>query len=132
MPNRLLSFCRSALLAGMSAVLAVLSLSARAQTPARTAFDILEVGRWSNSPKKANSLATHHTHHSAAMKCDVGYSIYLPSNYAAASLRYPVVYWLPGGGCNEEADSPPLPGACSAGLTKTLERQAPSPDICRR
>jgi predicted alpha/beta superfamily hydrolase len=25
--------------------------------------------------------------------------IYLPPNYAADSVRYPVVYWLPGGGC---------------------------------
>jgi hypothetical protein len=87
MPNRLFSFSRSALLAGMSAVLAALSLSARAQTPARTAFDILEVGRWSNPPKKANPLAAHHTYHSAEMNCDVGYSIYLPPNYAAASVR---------------------------------------------
>jgi enterochelin esterase-like enzyme len=85
--------------------LAVLSLPAAAQTPARSAFDILEVGQWSNPPKEVNPLAAHHTYHSAAMKCDVGYTIYLPPNYAAAAGRYPVVYWLPGGGCTEEPDS---------------------------
>ena len=120
MPNRLLSFSRSALLAGMSAVLAGLSLSARAQTPTRTAFDVLEVGRWSNPPKKANPLAAHHTYHSAAMNCDVGYSIYLPPNYAAASIRYPVVYWLPGGGCNEEADSPSIARGLLGGIDESI------------
>src|SRR5260221_3980521 len=99
-----LFFRRAALLAGMLTVLAMLSLSAAAQAPARSAFDILEVGRWSNPPKKVNPLAAHHTYHSAAMNCDVGYTIYLPPNYAG-SVRYRVVYWLPGGGCNEEPDS---------------------------
>ena len=51
MTNMLLSFRRGALLAGLPTVLTVLSLSAAAQTPARSAFDILEVGRWSNPPK---------------------------------------------------------------------------------
>jgi endo-1,4-beta-xylanase len=92
-------------LAGMLTGLAMLSLSATAESPARSAFDILEVGRWSNPPQKVNSLAAHRTYHSAAMKCDVGYTIYLPPNYATASVRYPVVYWLPGGGCTEQPDS---------------------------
>src|SRR5437667_5377920 len=103
--NMLFSFGRGALLAGLPTVLALLSLSAAAQTPARSAFEILEVGQWSNPPKKVNPLAAHHTYHSATMNCDVGYTIYLPPNYAATSVRYPVVYWLPGGGCNEEPDS---------------------------
>jgi len=93
MTDMLLLFRRGALLAGLPAVLAMLSLSAAAQTPAHSAFEILEVGRWSNPPKKVNPLAAHHTYHSAAMNCDVGYSIYLPPSYAAASLRYPAVYW---------------------------------------
>lgn len=101
----LLFFRTGALLAGIPTMLGMLSLSAPAQAPTRTAFDILEVGRWSNPPKQVNPLAAHHTYHSTAMKCDVGYSIYLPPNYATASVRYPVVYWLPGGGCTEEPDS---------------------------
>ena len=39
MANMLLSFRRSELLAGLPMVLAMLSLSAAAQTPARSAFD---------------------------------------------------------------------------------------------
>jgi len=53
----------------------MVSSSVGAQSPARTAFEILEVGRWSNPPKKVNPLAAHRTYHSAAMNCDVGYSI---------------------------------------------------------
>ena len=54
--NMLFSFGRGALLAGLPTVLALLSLSAAAQTPARSAFEILEVGRWSNPPKKVGLL----------------------------------------------------------------------------
>ena len=104
----------------MLAVLAVLILSVRAQTPSRTAFDILEVGRWSNPPKTVNPLAAHHTYHSAAMNCDVGYSIYLPPNYAATSVRYPAVYGLPGGGCNEEADSPSIARGLLGGIDAAI------------
>lgn len=89
-------------------VLGLLCLCAAAQTPARSAFDILEVGRWSNPPAKPNPPAAHQTYHSAAMNVDVGYTIYLPPGYASNSVRYPVVYWLPGGGCNEEPDSPSI------------------------
>ena len=105
MTNILLSFRRCARLAGMAMVLAMLGASVAAQSPARTAFDILEVGKWSNPPKNVNPLAAHRTYHSAAMNCEVGYSIYLPPNYTASSALYPVVYWLPGGGCTEEPDS---------------------------
>jgi hypothetical protein len=50
MTNVLLSFRRGALVAGLPTVLAILSLSVAAQTPARSAFDLLEVGRWSSPP----------------------------------------------------------------------------------
>src|SRR5512135_1651988 len=96
----------SLLRAGLSTVLGMLCLSAAAQNPARSAFDILEVGRWSNPPAKINPVAAHHTYHSAAMKVDVGYTIYLPPGYATNSARHPVVYCLPGGGCTEDPDSP--------------------------
>ena len=77
MTDMLLLLRGGALLAGLPTVLGMLSLSAAAQTPARSAFDILEVGRWSNPPKKVNPLAAHPTCHTAAMNCDVGYSIHL-------------------------------------------------------
>ena len=72
MTNMSLSFRRGPLLAALLTVVAMLSLSAAAQAPARSAFDILEVGRWSNPPKNVNPLAAHHTYHSAAMNCAVG------------------------------------------------------------
>ena len=115
-----LFFRRAALLAGMLTVLAMLSLSPAAQAPARSAFDILEVGRWSNPPKKVNPLAAHHTYHSAAMNCDVGYTIYLPPN--CASVRYPVVYWLPGGGCNEEPDSLSIAQGLLGGIDAAIRK----------
>jgi enterochelin esterase-like enzyme len=98
----------------------LLYLSAAGQSPARSAFDILEVGSWSNPPKTVNPLAEHHTYPSAAMKCDVGYTIYLPPNYATASVRYPVVYWLPGGGCTEEPDSPSIAPGLLGGIDAAI------------
>ena len=121
MTNMSLAFGRGAVLAGWLTVVAMVSPSAAAQSPARTAFEILEVGRWSNPPKKVNPLAAHRTYRSAAMNCDVGYSIYLPPDYAAAaSGRYPVVYWLPGGGCNEEADSPSIAKGLLGGIDAAI------------
>ncbi len=105
MMNILLSLRTGVLLAGLPTVLAMLSLSAAGQTPSRSAFEIPGVGRWSNPPEHVNPLAAHHTYRSAAMNCDVGYTIYLPPSYATGSVRYPVVYWLPGGGCTEEPDN---------------------------
>ena len=122
MTDMLLSFRRVARLIGLPTVLAMLSLSGAAQTPARSAFDILEVGRWSNPPKKVNPLAAHHTYHSVAMNCDVGYSIYLPPNYATAAVRYPIVYWLPGGGCTEEPDSLSIAQGLLGGIDAAIRK----------
>jgi enterochelin esterase-like enzyme len=120
MTNTFFSFGTSLLRAGLPMVLGMLCLSAAAQTPARSAFDILEVGRWSNPPTKTNPLAAHHTYHSAAMNVDVGYTIYLPPGYATNSVRYPVVYWLPGGGCNEEPDSPSIAQGLLGGIDAAI------------
>ena len=120
MTNIVFSFGTSLLRAGLPTVLGMLCLSAVAQTPARSAFDILEVGRWSNPPTKTNPLAAHHTYHSAAMNVDVGYTIYLPPSYATNSVRYAVVYWLPGGGCNEEPDSPSIAQGLLGGIDAAI------------
>ena len=48
MTNTFFSPGTSIVRAGLPTVLGMLCLSATAQTPARSAFDILEVGRWSN------------------------------------------------------------------------------------
>lgn len=56
---------------------------------------------WVNEPKAGTSILKHHTLHSASMKRDVGYSIYLPAEYETSNQRYPVIYWLHGSGGNE-------------------------------
>lgn len=90
-------------------------LLAAAPAPRRTAFELLEVGRWSNPPARPHPLAAHRTYYSAAMKVEVGYTVYLPPGYATNAARYPVVYWLPGGGCTEDPESPSLaPGILPA------------------
>ena len=43
----------------------------------------------------------HETFESVAMKETVGYSVVLPLSYDNGKRRYPVVYWLHGGGGNE-------------------------------
>jgi len=43
----------------------------------------------------------HETFESRAMKSTIGYSVVLPPSYAEGLKRYPVVYWLHGGGGNE-------------------------------
>src|SRR5689334_19637677 len=109
------------LLGGVLA-LAFLSPVVIAQNPRRTAFEILEVGRWSNPPQKVNPLVEHHIYHSVAMNCDVGYSIYLPPTYAAATAHYPVVYWLPGGGCTEDPDSPSIGRGLFGGIDQAIRK----------
>jgi enterochelin esterase-like enzyme len=121
MTNWWLSSTARALLAVLPAALATPHLAAADQPPARSAFEILEVGHWSNPPRDVNPLAAHHTYHSAAMDCEVGYTIYLPPGYAADSTRHPVVYWLPGGGCTEEPDSPSIAHGLLAGMDAAIK-----------
>lgn len=87
-----------------------------AQTPART-------HRWHNEPTRALPVGvTHHRFHSPAMKIDVGYSIYLPPGYTQdIQARFPVVYWLHGGGGNELTGAPAVvPAADEAIRTGAL------------
>ena len=107
-------------LVGLLVLQGMTSLSAAGEPAARTAFDILGVGRWSNPPEVENPLAPHRTYHSAAMNVEVGYTVYLPPGYATNSVRYPVVYWLPGGGCNEEADSPSIAQGLLGGIDAAI------------
>jgi len=61
--------------------------------------------QWVKEPSKELREGTpglvHETFNSPAMKTTVGYSVVLPPSYAEGSKRYPVVYWLHGGGGNE-------------------------------
>lgn len=45
----------------------------------------------------------HQTFASAAMQTDVGYCVVLPPGYAQSTERYPVLYWLHGGGGSESS-----------------------------
>ncbi len=60
----------------------LLSLSAAAQREPLQ-FDIA----WVNPPKDAPRGVTHHVIRSAAMQADVGFNIYLPSEYASAPSK---------------------------------------------
>ena len=61
--------------------------------------------QWVKEPSKDLHERTpglvHETFESTAMKTNVGYSVVLPPSYEEGSNRYPVVYWLHGGGGNE-------------------------------
>jgi enterochelin esterase-like enzyme len=65
---------------------------------------ILFAENWNNPPKSTPSGVEHKTFTSASMKVEVGYNIYLPSEYAAnADKRYPVLYYLHGRGGTESS-----------------------------
>lgn len=97
----------------MKRTLVVLFLAAgcvwlAAQAPLGSTVDAgirkgLDATVWVNNPKPGQLPAgvSHHTYFSASMRHDVGYSIYLPPDYAAASARYPVIYNLHGAGGDE-------------------------------
>jgi len=86
-------------------VILIATWAATGVSPAQ-AQPVRAVGRthqWYN--QTAQSLPygiVHHRFLSPSMKIEVGYSIYLPPGYGSDSqTRYPVVYWLHGGGGNE-------------------------------
>lgn len=63
-------------------------------------------GQWVNPPSESQVDQTtgliHETYDSEVMKTRVGYSVVLPPSYEQRTeRRYPVVYWLHGGGGNE-------------------------------
>ena len=61
--------------------------------------------QWVTKPSETQRKQTpgliHETYDSKAMKTTVGYSVVLPPSYDDSDQRYPVVYWLHGGGGNE-------------------------------
>ncbi len=61
--------------------------------------------QWVKPPSTKVLMATpglvHSTYQSEAMQTQVGYSVVLPPGYEKNETRYPVVYWLHGGGGNE-------------------------------
>jgi endo-1,4-beta-xylanase len=63
------------------------------------AFDI----QWVNPPATPAAGVQHRILHSACMKRDVGYNIWLPPDYETSGRRYPVIYWLHGAGGHESS-----------------------------
>ena len=60
---------------------------------------------WNNPPQTLPKGVEHKTFQSASMKCEVGYNIYLPPEYASSpDKRYPVIYYLHGRGGNESSN----------------------------
>jgi S-formylglutathione hydrolase FrmB len=63
--------------------------------------------QWVKPPSERILMATpglvHATYESKAMQTTVGYSVVLPPGYEDSKDRYPVVYWLHGGGGNESS-----------------------------
>ena len=61
--------------------------------------------QWVKKPSKELLERTpglvHETFESEVMNTAVGYSVVLPPSYANGEQRYPVVYWLHGGGGDE-------------------------------
>lgn len=76
----------------------------------RTAAQKAAAHQWCHEPSRAlPDGVSHHRFRSLAMKREVGYSLYLPPNYAEDSTtRYPVIYWLHGGGGDELTGVPAL------------------------
>lgn len=58
---------------------------------------------WVNPPAAQAARVQHRILHSASMKRDVGYNIYLPPDYEGSGRRYPVIYWLHGAGGHESS-----------------------------
>ena len=70
-----------------------------AQTKPRLEFDV----KWVNPPAASPPGCSHQTLRSNAMNRDVGFNVCVPSQYAASTDRYPVIYWLHGAGGDESA-----------------------------
>jgi enterochelin esterase-like enzyme len=63
---------------------------------------------WNNPPSSQPPGVTHGTYHSAVMNVDVGYSIYLPPQYATNPTQsFPVIYMIYGGQASDENSDPP-------------------------
>lgn len=61
--------------------------------------------RWVNPLKFELDGVTHATFRSPSMNVDVGYCIYLPTEYGRTTKRFPVVYYLHGGRPGSETKS---------------------------
>ena len=83
--------------------------------------------KWVNPDMKEFKGLSHHIIQSTALGHDVGYSVWLPAEYAQKNKkRYPVIYFLHGMGGSESADAPSF----SAIVAKAIEDGILPPVIC--
>jgi len=60
--------------------------------------------KYINLPEKTPPGVVHKTFYSKLLNHDVGYNIFLPSDYEKSNKKYPVMYWMHGSGGNESSD----------------------------
>ncbi len=79
---------------------------------------------WNNPPQQPIPGVEHNTFHSNSMNEEVGYNLLLPPGYSSGERRYPVVYWLHGGGGTESQTArilgPLIVEAMSAGAVPPM------------
>ena len=112
MPIKFPLFPYQVILLGVAAIVGFSPAQAQpAKAPART-------HQWHNAPARPlPGGVTHHRFHSPSMKIEVGYSIYLPPDYTKdPEARFPVVYWLHGGGGNELTGAPAIAPAADQAI----------------
>ncbi|NLD94615.1 MAG: esterase family protein [Fibrobacter sp.] len=85
------------------------------------AFSIMSISQaqnysWNNNPGSLPSGIKHATYKSTAMNVDIGYNIFLPSDYNSSNERYPVIYALHGMGGNENEGPEPYSKVLQSGI----------------
>jgi gluconolactonase len=77
--------------------------------------------RWNQPDGRRHALLEHHAYRSAAMNTDVGYTIWLPPQYALEpESRFPVLYWLHGLGGSENGGRYPVESFAHAITNRVL------------
>jgi S-formylglutathione hydrolase FrmB len=71
---------------------------------------------WDNNPGSLPNGFKHATYKSTAMNVDIGYNIFLPSDYNSSNERYPVIYALHGMGGNENEGPEPYSKVLQSGI----------------
>jgi len=97
-------------------------MSAEPQNPTRQGREVT----WNSPPTSPIPGVEHSVLHSPSMDRDVGYNVYLPSDYAEGKRRYPVVYFLHGAGGTESSDA----GGFSGLIRKEVEAKHIPSVIC--
>jgi endo-1,4-beta-xylanase len=93
----------------MLKIAGIVALSIMSISNAQTAY------KWNNPGSLPNGI-THSTYKSTSMNVDIGYNIFLPSDYNSSSDRYPVIYHLHGMGGNEGSDCQTFASVLQSGI----------------